>query len=373
MDTLLDSVRRYTQAHADADGVAQTPIDGLMLIRATTPSGLLYDISRPLVCLVLQGSKQVTAGTHTVSFTAGDSLLIAVDVPTVSEITQASIAAPYLSLALVLDPAIIADLAGQMGKAEARPARGRNRAVASGNGGQDRDLDEEAGLAVSPAPGEPFLATSGAASRLAARATAGFTTPETSSMTSGASGGTNSSHPSLHVEPTEPEVADVALRLMRLIDRPAAVPVLQAQLVREMHYWLLAGRHGPAIRRLGWPEGHVQRIARAVAVLRADYAQPIAVEQLASVAGMSPSSFHQHFRAITSLSPLQFQKHLRLLEARRLMLADGASASSAAFKVGYESVSQFTREYSRTFGQPPVRDTRSALNHVARDGSAGLA
>lgn len=301
-DTLLDNVTRYTQSHTDADGLAQTPIDGLVLIRAPTPSGLMYDISRPLVCLVLQGSKQVTAGTHTVSFTAGDSLLIAVDVPTVSQITQASIPAPYLSLALVLDPAVIADLTAQM-----------------------------------PEPG----------------ATAGMT------------GGPAFGQPSLHVEPTEPEVADVALRLMRLLDRPAAIAVLQAQLVREMHYWLLAGRHGPAIRRLGWPEGHVQRIARAVAVLRADYAQPIAIERLASVAGMSPSSFHQHFRAVTSLSPLQFQKHLRLIEARRLMLADGASASSAAFKVGYESVSQFTREYSRTFGQPPVRDVRSARQPAA--------
>lgn len=303
MDTLLDAVRRYTQFHAGADGVAQTPIDGLVLIRAHTSSGLMYDISRPLVCLVLQGSKQVTAGTHTVSFTAGDSLLIAVDVPTVSQITQASIPAPYLSLALVLDPAVIADLTAQMSEA-----------------GMAGSAQDRHGAAV-------------------------------------------------HVEPTEPDVADVALRMMRLLDRPAATAVLQAQLVREMHYWLLAGRHGPAIRRLGWPEGHVQRIARAVAVLRADYAQPIAIERLASVAGMSPSSFHHHFRAVTSLSPLQFQKHLRLIEARRLMLADSASARSAAFKVGYESVSQFTREYSRAFGQPPVRDARSARNPAAMNPS----
>ena len=343
MDTLLEFVRRYTQSHADADGVARTPIDGLMLIRATTPSGLLYDISRPLVCLVLQGSKQVTAGTHTVSFTAGDSLLIALDVPTVSQITQASIAAPYLSLALVLDPAVIADLTAQMeAEGQAGPARGQHGAEAPGNERQCGDICAGADPTSGAAPGASASTTRGPAF----------------------------GHPSLHVEPTEPEVADLALRLMRLLDRPAAVPVLQAQLVREMHYWLLAGRHGPAIRRLGWPEGHVNRIARAVAVLRADYAQQIAVEQLASVAGMSPSSFHQHFRAVTSLSPLQFQKHLRLLEARRLMLTDGASASSAAFMVGYESVSQFTREYSRTFGQPPVRDTRSALSHVAQDASA---
>jgi AraC-like DNA-binding protein len=321
MDTLLDAVRRYTQSHAGADGVALTPIDGLMLVRATVPSGLLYDISRPLVCLVLQGSKQVAAGTHSVSFSAGDSLLIAVDVPTVSQITQSSIAAPYLSVALMLDPAVIADLIGQMDAEEkARPARSLFSGARSAT---------------------PYGAAPSAILAMTSR------------------------HPSLHVEPTEADVADVALRLVRLLDRPAAVPVLQAQLVREMHYWLLAGRHGPAIRRLGWPEGHVHRIARAVAMLRAEYSQTIAIERLASVAGMSPSSFHHHFRAVTSMSPLQFQKHLRLLEARRLMLTDGASASSAAFKVGYESVSQFTREYSRTFGQPPVRDVRSARQPAA--------
>lgn len=323
MDTLLDAVRRYTQLHADADGAARSPISGLTLIRATAPSGLLYDISRPLVCLVLQGSKQITTGTRTVSFTAGDSLLIAADVPTVSQITQASIAAHYFSLALVLDPAIIADLTAQM---DADPNAHPN----------DPSHTQP--------PGHPARSNTGL--------DAG---PEQPSPNDGVP---------LHVQTTDSEVADAALRMMRLLDRPAAVPVLQAQLVREMHYWLLAGKHGPAIRRLGWPEGHVQRVARAVSILRAEYAQPIAIDRLAAEAGMSPSSFHQHFRAVTSLSPLQFQKHLRLIEARRLMLADGVSASSAAFKVGYESVSQFTREYRRSFGQPPVRDTRLAKDRL---------
>jgi AraC-like DNA-binding protein len=159
---------------------------------------------------------------------------------------------------------------------------------------------------------------------------------------------------------TDAEVADAAARLIRLLDRPASLPMLGAQLVRELHYWLLAGRHGTAIRRLGWPDGHIPRIARAVAILRTDYARPLPVERLAAVAGMSLSSFHQHFKAVTSLSPLQFQKHLRLIEARRLMLVEGASASSAAFDVGYESVPQFTREYRRMFGRPPIQDVRIA-------------
>jgi len=287
MTTLLQAVSRYAETHANKAGLAQTPIPGLTTVRATAPSGLVHAISQPLICLVLQGSKQVTMGAESFAFTAGDSLLITADVPTVNQITHASLTAPYLSLVLELDPAVIADLAVQM-----------------------------------------------------------KTALEADNMP-------------VRVGPTEEEVADAALRLMRLLDRPAAVPVLNAQLVREMHYWLLAGRLGAAIRRQGWPDGHAQRVARAVSVLRADFAQPLPVERLAAVAGMSPSSFHQHFRNVTSLSPLQFQKQLRLIEARRLMMSEGVSASSAAFAVGYESVPQFTREYGRMFGLPPVKDTEA--------------
>ena len=289
--TLLQAVRRYVDTYADPTGLAQTPIPGLTTIRSATPSGLLYAISQPLVCLVLQGSKQVAMGTQSFSFGAGDSLLITADVPTVSQVTRASAEAPYLSLVLELDPAVIADLAMQM-KEEATIADG---------------------------------------------------TP-------------------VRVEPTDAEVADAALRLMRLLDRPASIPVLHAQLVRELHYWLLEGKHGAAIRRLGWPDGHARRVGRAVALLRAEFACPLSVDRLAATAGMSPSSFHHHFRAVTSLSPMQFQKQLRLIEARRLMMSEGRSASSAAFAVGYESVPQFTREYGRMFGLPPGKDMEAMRN-----------
>jgi AraC-like DNA-binding protein len=291
-DTLLKAVRRYAETYADPAGVARTPIAGLTTIRATAPSDLDYAISRPLACLVLQGTKHVTMGNRAFTFRAGDSLLITADVPTASRIARASNAVPYFSLVLDLDPAVIADLAVEM-------------------------------KAVPMAKGVP-----------------------------------------VHHEPTDAEVTDAALRLMRLIARPASVPVLRTQLVREMHYWLMAGRHGAAIRRLGWPDGHAQRVGRAVAALRAEFTRPLRVARLAAIAGMSPSSFHQHFRTVTSLSPLQFQKQLRLIEARRLMLSDGVTSSSAAFAVGYESVSQFTREYGRMFGLPPVRETRVARGNV---------
>jgi len=166
-------------------------------------------------------------------------------------------------------------------------------------------------------------------------------------------------HPST-LQCTDSEVSDVALRMINLHDHPASLPHLRDSLVREMHHWLLVGRHGEAIAHLGFPDSHTTRIARAIEVIRAEFATAISVERLAGVAGMSPSTFHHHFRAQTSLSPLQFQKQLRLIEARRLMLAHGQTSSAAAFTVGYASVQQFTREYRRLFGLPPLRETEEA-------------
>ena len=285
-DTLLDRARRYAETCADRGGVARTPIPGLTILRETSPTTLQYAVSRPLVALVQQGRKRVIMGRSTFDFGAGESLLITADVPTVSQITQASTGKPYLSVVIDLDPAVIEGLVVEIGSA-------------------------------------PFAAA----------------TP-------------------VRVEPTEREVADAALRLLRLLDRPASRPVLEAQLIRELHFWLLSGRHGGAIRSLGAAYSHAQRIARAVAVIRHGFAGPLRVEQLAEAAGMSPSSFHEHFRAITSLTPLQFQKQLRLIEARRMMLTDGAGIGGAAHGVGYESVPQFTREYGRMFGLPPARDMK---------------
>ncbi|WEK47025.1 MAG: AraC family transcriptional regulator [Candidatus Andeanibacterium colombiense] len=172
----------------------------------------------------------------------------------------------------------------------------------------------------------------------------------------------------VRVDPTATEVADAALRLLRLLDRPGTLAVLGPQLSRELHYWLLNGRHGGAIRALGVTDSHAQRIGRAVAMLRDHYAEPVKVETLAEAAGMSLSAFHVHFRGITSMSPLQFQKQLRLIEARRRMLASGETIGNAAYGVGYESVPQFTREYGRMFGQPPARDIRHARAQMVAAG-----
>ena len=126
--------------------------------------------------------------------------------------------------------------------------------------------------------------------------------------------------------------------------------------MREICYWLLSSPQGGELRKLALPGSNVERVAKAIALLHTSFAQTLRIEQLAEVAQMSPSSFHQHFKALTSMTPLQFQKQLRLLEARRLMMAEATNVAEAAYRVGYESASQFSREYCRSFGVAPKRD-----------------
>lgn len=145
-------------------------------------------------------------------------------------------------------------------------------------------------------------------------------------------------------------------RLLALLDEPAAIPVLAPLIQREIHYRLLATDQAPRLRQIASVGSQSQRVARAIDWLKLHYAQPLRADELASRAQMSVSGLYHHFRQLTGMSPLQYQKWLRLDEARRLMLSDGAEAATAAFRVGYESPSQFSREYARLFGAPPRRD-----------------
>ena len=283
---LLTLCRRYADARADRSGVAPTPVPGLSVIRALQTGDLQVAVQRPLIAMLLQGRKRVTTSRESFEYAAGEAMVIAADVPTVSEVTEASVAAPYYALVLEFDPAILRDLA----------------AVAVGRGDEG----------------------------------------------------------TVGVRPIDTDVADTAYRLVRLLDQPEALAALGAGLLRELHYWLLRGEHGPALRALAAVDSHTARVGRAVDILRQDFARTIRVAELADAAGMSEPAFHQHFRAVTTLSPLQFQKQLRLIEARRLMLAEGARIAQAAYSVGYASVPQFTRDYGRLFETPPGRDMRRA-------------
>src|SRR5688572_6319460 len=136
-------------------------------------------------------------------------------------------------------------------------------------------------------------------------------------------------------------------------------------MLREFHYRLLQSRYGAVIAQMAIAGSNTHKIGEIIRSIKTRLAEPIRVEELASMANMSPSSFHQHFKAVTAMSPVQYQKKLRLTEARQILLGERSDAASAAYRVGYQSVSQFTREYARMFGAPPRRDV-AALRNVAR-------
>jgi AraC-like DNA-binding protein len=161
---------------------------------------------------------------------------------------------------------------------------------------------------------------------------------------------------SMVASPLTGDLVDPLTRLLGQLDDRHDVTALAPATRREISYRLLRGRHGGLLRQLANPDSRLSQIKRAIDRIRADFAQPLPIAQLADVAAMSPSSFYQHFKQVTAMSPLQYQKQLRLHEARRLILDGDADATTAAFAVGYESPSQFSREYKRLFGAPPIRD-----------------
>lgn len=169
---------------------------------------------------------------------------------------------------------------------------------------------------------------------------------------------------SVFVQHLSDPMQDCMLRLARLLSAPEAIAALYPAIMRELYYWLLIGPNGGEICKVVRRDSHTRRIGDAITFLRKNLARPVRVEEMARAARMSPSSFHQHFKTLTALSPVQFQKQLRLLEARKLMVTQAVSVTSAAYQVGYESLSQFSREYARMFGVPPKRDVETLKGHV---------
>jgi AraC-like DNA-binding protein len=277
--------RRVPVAEAGSPQTAQ-PMPGLQVLRQNFPSPLEASLYEPVLCLILQGGKEVSVGAQTLPFGPGECLLVSHDLLVWSRVTKA----PYLALVLQVDVAIIRELYDKV--AESAPGTERARAA--------------------------------------------------------------------QTHRADPGLLDALRRYLRLADSPADAKVLGPLTSKEIHYRLLMAPFGGMLRSLIRYDSNASAIARALGHIRADIRSPIAVPDLARRAGMSTSSFHKHFKTITSTTPLQYQKDLRLLEARRLLKTGGASVTTAAFDVGYESPSQFSREYARKFGVPPSRDSDAA-------------
>jgi AraC-like DNA-binding protein len=158
------------------------------------------------------------------------------------------------------------------------------------------------------------------------------------------------------VAPVTPELLDAWVRILQLMDRPGEIPALAPAYEREILFRILQGPLGWMLRDIATPDTALSRVGVAIHWIRENFAKPLRVEALAEMASLSVSTFHRHFKAVTALSPLQYQKHVRLLHARSMLIAGEGNATSIAFGVGYESSTQFSREYARQFGLPPSKD-----------------
>ncbi|MEC0128203.1 AraC family transcriptional regulator [Paenibacillus pabuli] len=171
---------------------------------------------------------------------------------------------------------------------------------------------------------------------------------------------------SILVNPSTPPLLDAMLRLVHLLDTPADIDMLSPLVIREIFYRVLQGEQGALIRQFAVFGTYAQGISSAIHLINTNYSKPLIIEELAAHVSMSPTTFHKQFKQITAMTPLQYQKTIRLQTARRLLLTEGLDAATAGFRVGYESPSQFSREYARLFGRPPMSDIQHLHNSLGR-------
>ncbi|PZM13565.1 AraC family transcriptional regulator [Rhizobium tubonense] len=171
----------------------------------------------------------------------------------------------------------------------------------------------------------------------------------------------------LAVNIASPELLDASLRLLRLLDRPEDIAAMAPLIEQEILYRLLTGPDGPRLLHIALAESQSNKVARAVGWIRANFTEPLRIEDLAERVNMSVSSLHHHFKTVTAMTPMQYQKQLRLHEARRLMLIERLDVGTAGHRVGYQSPSQFSREYSRLYGLPPLRDVEGMRSPIAAE------
>jgi AraC-like DNA-binding protein len=273
-----------------------TSIPRLTLHQRTAPTTSCPITYEPSVMVLAQGSKQVQIGNDIVTYDASHYLLVSVDLPTVTRVSEASKDTPCLVASLKLDISIVREFLSR----------------------------EDFHTAEAPSDGH-----------------------------------------AISIGPVSAEFLSAWCCLLDLLSKPQDIPFLSDLIEREIVYRILRGPEGARLRAIATLGDRSQRTAKAVAWLKTNYGKQLRVEELADIAGMAVSTLHHSFRALTAMSPLQYQKQIRLQAARARMLANDVDAATVAFAVGYESASQFNREYSRLFGQPPIRDIRTLRSQGA--------
>lgn len=295
-EQLNAALKRKLLHTLETPGIVSTAIAGLHLVRREDDGTSENCFEKPLVGLVVQGTKHSSMGGREYSYTKNQSVVAGVDMPISSYVINATRETPFLFLYLYLDRELLSSLTLEMWQ----------------------------GMTDIP--------------------------PMSSSVS---------------IADTDADILEMFLRLLILQEKPEQLPLRAPMMLRELHYLLLLSPHGPMLRQLSTPGTRNNQVVQAIGWIRENYKTPMRVETLARQVNMSAANLHRHFKLLTGLSPLQYQKQLRLHEARRLMLMENERASCAALSVGYESVTQFTREYKRIFGEPPLRDMNRRRSSAA--------
>ncbi|KDE41036.1 Transcriptional regulator, AraC family [Nitrincola lacisaponensis] len=299
MLSMQQRLARVVGKWATQQDIQATAIDDVELIRSDQPVSCSSAVYEPSLCFVVQGTKSIQLGDREITYKPLDYLASSVHLPVLGRVIDASDEYPYLGLKLKVDPQEVADLVAELGD-KAAPLDPYESSCS----------EVECGLCVS-------------------------------SM--------------------DELMQETLFRLLSLLDSPRDIAILAPLVRRELLYRVLMGEMGARMRKFASAESHSHRISTVISVLKDQYTKPLRIRELAEAANMSESTLYHHFKQVTRMSPLQFQKKLRLLEARRLMLVEGLEAATASYRVGYESPSHFSREYSRLFGSPPRADVQLLL------------
>ncbi|MBP2548800.1 AraC-like DNA-binding protein [Neorhizobium galegae] len=300
----LNELTRLIAQHTDQDGMVATAIPRLSLVRMSKETEPSQSVQQPSLCIIAQGTKQVLLADEVFEYGPSRHLIASADLPITGQVTNATPQQPYLSLRLDLDMTALSAM-----MMEVMPQAAKSPATA------------------------PYTKSCGKA---------------------------------LCLSRSDPQLLDAAVRLVRLLDTPEDIPFLAPLAERELLYRLMRGDQGEKLKRMLMPESRLSQVNRAIAWIRQNFDKPFSIDRVAEEARMSASSLHEHFREVTAMSPLQYQKQLRLQEGRRLILSEALDAASAAHRVGYDSPSQFSREYRRLFGAPPIQDVSRLKSEPAR-------